>query len=346
MTESIASAGARRAIESIIAGETLSTSETESLFGTLMDGGLFEKLKAALLAGLAARGVSVDESAGAARALRSRVVKIPTDLPALVDTCGTGGDGKGTFNISTAAALVAASAGASVAKHGNRSVSSRSGSADVLEALGVDLQISPKGAARALEEIGIAFLFARNLHPAMREAAAVRSELGFRTIFNILGPLTNPAGARRQVVGVYEDRLVPVVAEVLVELGCDHALVVRGADGLDELPTTSETLIAEVWEDRVETYVVTPEQFRLRRAGEGELAGGDPAENARMMRAVLAGAPGPIADATALNAGAALYVSGLTGSLSEGVDRAGAVLKSGAGAEKLEELRTFVDSGE
>ncbi len=332
----------RAALARLTAGESLSREETEELFGRLMDGELSEPLKAALLVALRMKGEAAAEVSGAAGAMRRRVIAIPHTRARVVDTCGTGGDGRGTFNISTAAALVAAAAGLPVAKHGNRSVSSRSGSADVLAALGVRIEVDAATAARALDELGIAFLFAPLLHPAMREVMPVRRELGVRTIFNLLGPLTNPAGARRQVIGVYAAHLVPLVGAVLADLGTDHALVVHGADGMDEITTTGPTHVAEVREGEVRTYEVTPEELGLPRAGLADLAGGTPEENAARMERLLAGEPGPLADVAAANAGAALYVGGLAADLAEGVARARAVLASGAGAEKLAALRSFL----
>ena len=341
MSDSARDLSSREALLKIIQGEGLSRGETEELFGSLMDGELTDVTKAALLAALAVKGESVDEVAGAVEAMRSRVVSIPTDRHNVVDTCGTGGDSSGTFNISTAAAFVAAAAGVPIAKHGNRSVSSRSGSADVLEALGVELEMKPHDAASALEQIGIAFLYAPRLHPAMREVMQIRRDLGVRTIFNILGPLTNPAGARRQVVGVFEDRLVGLVADVLVKIGCDHALVVRGSDGLDELTTTGETMVSEVRDGSIDSYVVLPESFGLQRVDSSVLKGGDPSTNADLMIAVLGGESSPLSDITVLNAGAAIYVGGLTTSLEEGVEQARRTIGSGSGLAKLEELRDF-----
>lgn len=329
------------ALRRILAREDLSRQETEELFGRLMDGELGEAHKAALLVGLAMKGESVSEITGAAAAMRRRVVRIPHQVEKVVDTCGTGGDGKGTFNISTAAALVAAAAGVPVAKHGNRSVSSKSGSADVLAALGVPIETVPEQAARALEAVGIAFLFAPRLHPAMKEVMPVRGALGVRTIFNVLGPLTNPAGARRQITGVYSDTLVEPIAGVQRELGAEHALVVHGSDGLDELTTTGPSRVAEVKAGKVSLYEVRPEDFGLERAQPEALAGGDPEENARDLEKVLAGRPGPLADITALNAGAAIYVAGLSETLAAGVEEARRALGGGAAARKLEELRTF-----
>ncbi|HBL31239.1 MAG TPA: anthranilate phosphoribosyltransferase [Acidobacteria bacterium] len=341
MAEAVALQGAKQALWRLAAGEALSREETEELFGLLMDGQVSDPIKAALLVALRMKGETVAEIAGAASAMRRRSVHIRHSLEGVVDTCGTGGDGRGTFNISTAAALVAAAAGVCVAKHGNRSVSSRSGSADVLAALGVKIEIPPETSARALETVGITFLFAPILHPAMREVMPVRRELGMRTIFNVLGPLTNPAGARRQVMGVYADSLVEPIGHVLRDLGAEHALVVHGADGLDEITTTGPTHIAEVREGAVQAYTLEPERFGLARARVEDLAGGGPEENAALMHRVLAGEPGPLADVTALNAGAAIYVSGRAASLEEGVDQARSVLASGAGATKLGELKGF-----
>src|SRR4051812_2380143 len=250
----------RAALARLTSGESLTREETEDLFGQLMDGQVTETLKAALLIALRMKGEAVPEIAGAAAAMRRRAIPIPHQTEGLVDTCGTGGDGRGTFNISTAAALVAAAAGAPVAKHGNRSVSSKSGSADVLAALGVRIDADPATAGRTLDAVGIAFLFAPLLHPAMREVMPVRRELGMRTIFNVLGPLTNPAGASRQVMGVYAESLVEPIGQVLRDLGAEHALVVHG-DGMDEITTTGRTRIAEVRHGEVRIYDVEPERF-------------------------------------------------------------------------------------
>jgi anthranilate phosphoribosyltransferase len=330
----------RAALTRLTAGESLTREETEDLFGQLMDGQVTETMKAALLIALRMKGEAVAEITGAAAAMRSRSIPIPHRTEGLVDTCGTGGDGRGTFNISTAAALVAAAAGAPIAKHGNRSVSSRSGSADVLAALGVKIENDPETTGRTLDAVGIAFLFAPLLHPAMREVMPVRRELGLRTIFNLLGPLTNPAGARRQVMGVYAESLVEPIGHVLRDLGAEHALVVHG-DGLDEITTTGRTRVAEVRGGEVRMLDLEPERFGLRRARQEELAGGTPEENAAAARRVFGGEAGPLADVTALNAGAALYVGGLAPTLEEGVERARRTLASGAAARKLEELRSF-----
>jgi anthranilate phosphoribosyltransferase len=331
----------KQALSTWIAGDDLSREEIESLFGRLMDGELSDVYKAALFAALTAKGETIDEITGAAQAMRSRVIRIPHGLTGVVDTCGTGGDQKGTFNISTAAAFVAAAAGVPIAKHGNRSVSSRSGSADVLESLGVPLSADPQVVGRTLEEVGIAFLFAPALHPAMAEIMPVRRELGIRTVFNLLGPLTNPAGAQRQVVGVYSRDRVEALAEVLKQLGAEHVLVVHGEDGLDEITTTDSTLVAELSDGQVEIGHLEPEGFGLKRAQPEDLAGGEPSENAAALRRVLEGEEGPLADITAFNAGAAVYVGGVEQTLEAGVSRAVSVLQSGAGWKKLTDLRDF-----
>lgn len=332
---------AHQALNRVLAGEDLGREETEAVFGALMDGRVSDPLKAALLVALRMKGESAGEIAGAAAAMRARVAPMRHSRADAVDTCGTGGDGRSTFNISTAAAFVAAAGGAPVAKHGNRSVSSRSGSADVLAALGVDVEIGPDGAGLALDRVGIAFLFAPLFHPAMREVMGVRRELAVRTVFNVLGPLTNPAGARRQVVGVYEPSLVPRIARVLADLGCDHALVVHGSDGLDEITTTGPTTVGEARGGEVRVFEVTPEELGVPRATLADLAGGSPEDNARAMRRVLAGEPGPLADVTAVNAGAALYAAGRAPDLPAGVAQARDILASGAAGEKLRELVEF-----
>lgn len=333
--------GPSAALQRLIDGNDLSHDEVELLFGQLMDGALDEPTKAALLMGLAVKGETAEEIAGAATAMRSRVVAIEHGQSDAVDTCGTGGDGLGTFNISTAAALVAAAAGAPVAKHGNRSVSSRSGSADVLAALGVELAVPPARAAAALDTIGIAFLFAPRLHPAMREVMPVRQALGVRTVFNLLGPLTNPAGARRQLLGVYARERVGMMARVLARLGSEHAMVVHGADGLDEITLTGPTHVAELRGGEVVEYTLDPRTLGFDIVPPEALAGGSPEDNAQALRAVLGGEAGALREITVLNAGAALFVAGIAADHCAGIERARAALDSGAAAAKLEALRKF-----
>ena len=326
-------------LRKVLARRDLERGEMRGLMGRLMDGELSEVYQAALLAALATKGEVAAEIAGAADALRRRLIPIPHRVEGVVDTCGTGGDARGTFNISTAAALVAAAAGVPVAKHGNRSVSSRCGSADVLEAAGVAVESTPEAAGRELEEIGICFLFAPAYHPAMREAMPVRRALGVRTLFNVLGPLTNPAGARRQLLGVYAGHLVEVIARVLADLGAERALVVHGEDGLDELTTTGRTRVAEAANGEVKIYEVAPEDLGIERARPEDLEGGAPDRNAELLEAVLTGEPGPLADVTALNAGAAIYVGGRADTLAAGVERAREVLGDGGASELLARLR-------
>ncbi len=300
-------------------------------------------LTAALLAALRAKGETAAELTGFARAMRENAVRVrPRSTPPerLVDTCGTGGDGGSTFNISTAAALVAAGAGLAVAKHGNRSVSSRCGSADVLEALGVRVGLGAEQVARSIDETGIGFLFAPALHPAMRHAGPVRRELGMRTVFNLLGPLCNPAAAAVQVVGVYEDRAVALVAEALARLGARRALVVHGSDGMDEITLTGPTRFAEVRDGRVRHGSVEPADFGLPAVG-GGFEGGDAMANAATVRAVLDGRPGPARDIVVMNAGAVLGAAGAAGSWREGAERAAAAIDTGAAAAKLAELAAF-----
>ncbi len=329
------------ALRRLMAGEALSGGEMESLFGRLMDGELSEPLEAALLVALAMKGESVAELTAAATVMRRRVRAVPHHREGVLDTCGTGGDAKGTFNISTAAALAAAAAGAPVAKHGNRSVSSSCGSADVLAALGVAVDLEPEAAGRCLDELGIAFLFAPRLHPAMRQVMPVRQALGVRTVFNLLGPLTNPAGATRQLLGVYAADRVEVIAGALAELGCERALVVHGSDGLDEITASGPTRVAEVQDGRVRLFELAPEDFGLGRWPLEALAGGAPEENARRLEAVLAGESGALRGVTLMNAGAALVVAGLAADWRGGAELAGRALDSGAAADTLDRLRRF-----
>jgi len=328
------------ALKHLLAGRDLSREDIETLFGRLMDGEMSDVTKAALLVALAAKGESTAEIAGAATAMRRRAVVVPHAVTGVVDTCGTGGDGQGTFNVSTAAALVAAAGGAIVAKHGNRSVSSRSGSADVLAELGVRLELTPLAMGRCLEEVGVAFLFAPLLHPAMREVMPVRRELGVRTIFNLLGPLTNPAAARRQLLGIYDARLVEPIARVLRDLGSEQALVVHG-DGLDEITTTGTTLVGEVRNGEVRLLELDPQELGLERRSREELRGGSPAENAVLMQRVLGGEEGPLGDIVALNAGAALYVAGRAADIAQGLEQARELLRVGAAMDTLAALRRF-----
>jgi anthranilate phosphoribosyltransferase len=326
------------AIKRIADGQHLQRQEMYEVFGQVMDGQASDVQKSALLIALRMKGETPDEITGAAMAMRERVTPLDVDRTTLVDTCGTGGDGRGTFNISTLAALVAAGAGANVAKHGNRAVSSSCGSADLLSALGVNIDLDAARMSAVLRGAGISFLFAPKLHPAMSAVAAVRRELGLRTIFNVLGPLTNPAFARRQVLGVYAMRLVSVVAEVLAALGAEHALVVHSHDGLDEISVSAPTYVCEVRDGTVRAYELTPEEIGVGRHDIEELAGGDAAANAAIAHAILGGADGARHDVVIANAGAALYVAGLAPTIRDGVQMAKESITSGRAAAKLQEL--------
>ena len=298
----------------------------------------------AFLMALRMKGETPEEITGAAKVMREKVIQIPLDLEPgefTVDTCGTGGDRTGTFNVSTTVAFVVAGAGIKVAKHGNRSVSSRSGSADVLEVLGVDLSMPPERVARAIEEIGIGFLFAPGLHPAMKHAVGPRRELGIRTIFNVLGPLTNPAGSTIQLLGVYARELTPVLAQALGQLGARRAWVVHGEGGMDELSLLGESQVSEWDGERVIDFTVRPQDAGLEPCRPGDLAGGTPEENAEIMIEVLSGRKSPRRDMVLLNAGAALYISGAAESLREGAALAAEAIDSGKAMEKLDALKDF-----
>ena len=310
----------------------------EAAFAEIMGGEAPPAQVAGLLIALRAKGETVREMSAIARALRARAETAPLRDPRTVDTCGTGGDGADTFNISTVAAFVVAGAGVPVAKHGNRAASSQAGSADVLEALGVEVDLDVARAADVLAEVGIAFFFARRAHPAFRFVAPIRQQLGVRTVMNCMGPLLNPAGARRQLVGVYAQDLVQPLARVLLELGAERALVVHGDDGLDEVTITGPTHAALLADGKVQPLTLDPGQAGLAKAGIGELAGGDASENARIARDVLGGTRGPRRDVVVLNAGAALWVAGAASDLVSGVALADESLASGAAAEKLAAL--------
>ncbi|HEX7153646.1 MAG TPA: anthranilate phosphoribosyltransferase [Thermoanaerobaculia bacterium] len=326
------------AIKRLVEGRDLTREEMHDVFSRVMDGQATDVQKSAFLIALRMKGETAEEITGAAMAMRERVTPLEADRETLVDTCGTGGDGRGTFNISTVAALVAAGAGASVAKHGNRAVSSSCGSADVLAELGVELDLDAARMSEVLRRAGISFLFAPKLHPAMSAVASVRRELGVRTIFNVLGPLTNPAFARRQVLGVFAERLVDVVAQVLLALGATHALVVHSRDGLDELSVSAATHVCEVKDGAIRRYEVEPEALGIARHSIDALAGGDTRENARIARAILSGEEGARQDVVAANAGAALYVAGLAPTIRDGVTLAKEAIRSGAAKAKLDQL--------
>ena len=326
----------RDAIARAVAGTSLSEAEMSAVMGQMMDGEATPAQIASLLTALRMKGETVDELVGAARAMRARMT--PLRLPGpVVDTCGTGGDGLSTFNVSTAAALIAAGAGVAVAKHGNRAVSGSVGGADVLEALGVTVDLPPAGVARCLAEAGIGFCFAPRFHAAMRFAAASRREIGIRTMLNLLGPLSNPAGASAQLVGVFAPRWTTVVAEALGRLGTRRALVVHGADGLDEVSASTETLVSEVAVDGVRTYHLRPSDFGIGAAGPAPRAA-DAAASAAVIRGILAGEPGPAREVALVNAAAVLVLAARAAEWRDGYRQAEAAIVSGAAAAALERL--------
>lgn len=325
-------------IQKVVDGPGLTADEAYEALSTIMSGGATDAQIAALLTGLRLRGETPDVVSGAARAMREAFTPVATERLDAVDTCGTGGDGLHSFNISTTAAFVTAGAGVPVAKHGNRSVSSLSGSADVLKELGVDITVSAEKMTECLDTIGIAFLFAPSLHPAMKHAIGPRRDIGIRTLFNILGPLSNPASTRRGVLGVYNDAMVDLVANALAELDTEHLFVVHGEDGLDEFTTTAPTQVAEVRRGTVARFTVTPAEFGFDPATVEDLKGGDPAANAAMTLAILDGEKGPGRDIVLLNAGAAICAGGKADSIREGVVLAAEAVDSGAAREKLTQL--------
>jgi anthranilate phosphoribosyltransferase len=331
----------RSALGRLLDGHDLSRSEAREAMDTIMRGEATQAQIAGFLIALRVKGETPEEIVGCAEAMRDHVLPVTPQRDDLVDTAGTGGDGMRTLNISTAAALVAAAAGAGVAKHGNRAVSSASGSADVLEALGFRLEVEPERIARSIDELGFGFLFAPTHHPAMRHAAPVRRELATRTVFNVLGPLTNPAGARAQVVGVYSPELVRTIAEVLAQLGARRAFVVHGAGGIDELSPVGPNLVCEVVDGDVRERTIDPVELGVERASMSELAGGTPDENAAAIRRVLAGEDGARRDAVLLNAAGAIAAGGHAGDLREGIELARGAIDSGAAASRLAELVEF-----
>ena len=330
------------AIAELLDGGDLDRARARAVMGEIMRGEATPAQIGGFLVALRAKGETAEEIAGCAEAMREHALPVRPARTDLVDVVGTGGDGARTFNISTAAAIVAAAAGAAVAKHGNRAVSSASGSADVLEALGFRLEQPPERIARSIDELGFGFMFAQAHHPAMRHAAPVRRELGTRTVFNILGPLTNPAGARAQVLGVYSSRLVRTIAEVLARLGAERAFVVHGYAGVDELSPAGPNEVCEVVAGEVRERVIDPQELGLPRCDPAELAGGDPAANAAAVRAIFAGAErGGRRDAVLLNAAGAVAAAGHAADLREGLELAREALDSGAAAERLEALAAF-----
>ncbi|MFC1874521.1 anthranilate phosphoribosyltransferase [Chloroflexota bacterium] len=327
----------REAISMIIEGRSLTVEEAAQVMEEIMGGEVTPAQFGAFVTALRLKGETVEEIAGLARVMRAKAVQVNVGSP-VVDIVGTGGDSSGTFNISTAAIFVAAGAGLKVAKHGNRAMSSQCGSADVLEAMGVKIELSAEQVQKCLEEVGIGFMFAPAFHPAMKYAAGPRREIGIRTVFNILGPLTNPAGAQAELLGVADSALVEKMARVLQILGCEHVLVVHGEDGLDEITLTGETKVCELKGGHIEDYTISPEQFGLARVGSDSLKGGTAEENATYLRNILAGAVGPRRDVVLMNSAAALVAGDRVKSLQEGIDLARETLDSGRALAKLAQL--------
>ncbi|MBN2417134.1 anthranilate phosphoribosyltransferase [bacterium] len=327
------------AIAKCIGGTHLSREEASRTAEDIMSGKATGAQIGSLLTALRIKGETIDEITGFTAAMRAQCVAVPCVSDSLVDTCGTGGDGKGTFNVSTVSAFVAAGAGCKVAKHGNRAISGKCGSADLLAELGIPLHLPPEAVAACIREAGIGFLFAPAYHSAMKYVLGPRREIGARTIFNVLGPLTNPAGVRRQVIGVYHPDLTPTLAHVLKALGSLHVLVVHGRDGTDEISLSGETLVAELKGGTVREYTIHPEQFGMRSASLASVRGGGSEENVRIALDVLGGEPGPARDIVLLNAGAVIYVSGRSESLAAGIDAAGASIDSGSALRSAECLR-------
>jgi anthranilate phosphoribosyltransferase len=334
----------QQTIARVLDGHDLTREEACETMREIMRGDATQAQIAGFLVALRAKGETADEIAGCAEAMREHVLPVQPTRTDLVDTAGTGGDGKSTLNISTAAALVAAAAGAGVAKHGNRAASSQTGSADVLEALGFELELPPERIARSIDELGFGFMFAQAHHPAMRHAAPVRRELGTRTVFNVLGPLTNPARARAQVVGVYSPALVRPIAEALVQLGATRAFVVHGAGGIDELSPIGPSLVCEVVDGGVRERTVDPLELGIPPCTVEELAGGAPGENAAAIRRVFAGANGGPRNAILLNAAGAIAAAGHADDLREGLELARTALDSGAATARLDELVEFTQA--
>lgn len=326
----------KEAILKLSGKEDLSYAEAEAVMNEIMDGQASPVQMSAYLTALSMKGETIDEISASAAGMRAHCIKLLHNMDVL-EIVGTGGDGANTFNISTTSALVIAAGGVPVAKHGNRAASSKCGAADVLEALGVTITLPPEKSTQLLEKIGICFLFAQNYHIAMKYVAPIRRELGIRTVFNILGPLSNPAGANMELMGVYDQALVEPLARVMAKLGVKRGMVVYGQDKLDEISMSAPTAVCEVRDGNFKSFVITPEQFGFTRCDKSALAGGSPAENAAITRAILDGREtGPKRGAVCMNAGAALYIAGKADTLEEGVKRAGEILDSGAALKKLE----------
>ncbi|SMO42692.1 anthranilate phosphoribosyltransferase [Melghirimyces algeriensis] len=328
----------QRSLVKLIEQENLTQNEAKMLMGNILEGKLSSAQIAAVLTAFRIKGETVEELSGLAASMQAKALRLPKMLQHAVDTCGTGGDGGKTFNISTASAIVAAAAGVPVAKHGNRAVSGKSGSADVLEALDINIQITPDEAVEMLSKTNICFLFAPLFHHGMKNVMPTRKELGFRTCFHLLGPLSNPAGVRKQLMGVFDFRLTDTIAHTLLSLGTERAMVVAGLDGMDEITLAGETQISEVQNGKVFTYRITPEELGLERADPKELEGGNATENAEIVRSIFQGERGPQRDIVLVNAGAVLTIAGTASCLQEGIHLAAETIDHGKAQAKLEEM--------
>lgn len=331
----------QEATEKLSQGKDLIADQMQAVMEEIVTGKVDTPQIVSFLTALDKKGETVEELTAAVSVMRRHVTKIETKQEVILDTCGTGGDRKGTFNVSTVVAFVVSGCGITVAKHGNRSVSSCCGSADILEALDVNINVSPQKIEKCLDEIGIAFLFAPNLHPAMKYATPARKQIGMKTMFNILGPLTNPAGATHQLVGVYDKHWIEILARVLGNLGTVHALVVHGEDGLDEITTIAKTFVCEEYKGKIKNYEISPEDFGFKKAKLEDLAGGTASDNAKILLDLLNGKSGPQQDIVLLNAGAAIYASDKVNSIKRGIELAKESIDSGSATKKLELLLEY-----
>lgn len=334
----------KSAIQKLVEGKNLCENEIMDAMNCIMEGNATEAQIGSFITALRIKGETIEEITGCAKVMREKATRIVPNVDYFIDIVGTGGDGTNTFNISTAAAFVACGGGITVAKHGNRSVSSKSGAADVLEALGINIALTPLEVKECIEKIGIGFMFAPTFHKSMKHAAGPRRELGIRTIFNILGPLTNPANAKGQVLGVFDGKLTNPLANVLLNLGLERAMVLHGMDGMDEISTTSSTMVSEVRDGKIINYEIIPENFGIERVSKSDLYGANAQENSEIIESIFNGEKGPKRDIVLINAAAALYVGKIVDSIEDGMSLAKQVIDSGKAMEKLNSLRKFSTS--
>lgn len=334
----------QNAIKKLVEGRDLTEKEIMDAMDCIMEGNATQAQIGGFITALRIKGETIEEITGCARTMRAKAERITPEVGYFIDTCGTGGDGGNTFNISTAAAFIAAAGGVAVAKHGNRSVSSKSGSADVLEALGANIDLTPEQVRESIEKLGIGFMFAPVFHKSMKQAAGPRRELGIRSVFNILGPLTNPARARGQVLGVFDEKMVEPIANVLINLDIERAMVIHGRDGLDEITTTDITSVSEVRDGKVRNYSINPEEYGMKRSCKGDIAGGDASENAKIIFRIFNGEKGPARDIVLLNAAAALYVGKAAEDIKEGLQLSSEIVDSGKALTKLIEFNQFTNN--